>query len=806
MAKFFDFKYSSDFFKPESTLRIKNNLTISDKDRNKALSNSAKKPIKQKPKEEIEYEEEKPKTKKPKEAKTPSEKLDEYYGIESDLGDISSESAIDSYNSYIDKLNNLSPVDYITHVIDSGGLDNGVSLQGDIEKIAIDSGAKVDVDDGSTGYPAYMQHTLSGYKHGNHPIPISAKLHSNLDYPLDNYKRKLSQVHDLTNNPKNEVKEINYLEHGRESTKFKNYDEWIKLSGFDVAGYLNLVRELYGLIINKWIAIKDSNGQNDIQPINNKEIFNLGIKLGFDVTKDRFKRKIIQEAFESAMFSAIGEIVPHIKSGNKQFDSLVKLYNSQPNLNIRTSESTILNQYSTPFPLAYLISTLVDSVYIKDTSQYSKFKFSILEPTAGNGLLISPYRYRNDNPNVSLLLNEMSFIRLVNLKYLESKSNRFDGYIKHIRVFDQNALALQLPEMQNSIDVLITNPPFGSYLDNAKVKTKWGVLNSIEEGISYYNFEKYIKTGGLGILIHGGSLLTPDPIKYYNFKPSKQNFFEYLYANHDVIGIIEIDGSIYNRQGANAPIHIVVVRKGKFHTIIKRFVPFNYGNDFDNNEIRKCKTWEEIELAFFDLKVRLYENYTYTQPIIEGTNDEIREEITGQTVRPSGSISTGGGNNPFSTGGSGTPNGSIRDSIKPNKPNGSNRHSTIFDEALSPRGSSNTQNTQIQHFGIRNTDYEDVGKEHYIEPDIEFDNVSDKFQIQYVSADGVLTDRLTPSSFYQPGQSALHKLKQDIHPLTVSEFVKRKLQYDKNDNINKYLLPVQVDGVALFIRNTEKGN
>src|SRR5690606_33042045 len=60
-----------------------------------------------------------------------------------------------------------------------------------------------------------------------------------------------------------------------------------------------------------------------------------------------------------------------------RIQSIVDLYKSQVNLSYRTSQSILLQQYSTPAPISFLAGVFVNA----------NQDISVFEPSAGNGLL-----------------------------------------------------------------------------------------------------------------------------------------------------------------------------------------------------------------------------------------------------------------------------------------------------------------------------------------------------------------------------------------------------------------------------------
>lgn len=111
-----------------------------------------------------------------------------------------------------------------------------------------------------------------------------------------------------------------------------------------------------------------------------------------NLVKELTELAIVQEARRLA--HSPGAIVA-------RYQSIVALYHNQVNLSHRTSESMLLQQYSTPAPIGYLMGMYcgIDQFNGKERA---------LEPSAGNGLLTvagSPSNFH---------VNEISFQRYKN--------------------------------------------------------------------------------------------------------------------------------------------------------------------------------------------------------------------------------------------------------------------------------------------------------------------------------------------------------------------------------------------------------
>src|SRR5258706_7454887 len=88
----------------------------------------------------------------------------------------------------------------------------------------------------------------------------------------------------------------------------------------------------------------------------------------------------IKELTELAIVKRARELAHSHGNIRERFDKIVDLYNLQVNLSHRTSQSILLQQYSTPAPIAYLAGVFCGI----DKSPVNNIYF---EPSAGNGLL-----------------------------------------------------------------------------------------------------------------------------------------------------------------------------------------------------------------------------------------------------------------------------------------------------------------------------------------------------------------------------------------------------------------------------------
>ncbi len=179
-----------------------------------------------------------------------------------------------------------------------------------------------------------------------------------------------------------------------------------------------------------------------------------GIKTG-EVTAEQMKAA--QEAFELIQVVRARQVVGQGMDQRETFEKLLELYQSQPNLDVRSSTSMENQAYSTPAPIAYLASQLAG---IESTTR-------VYEPTAGNGMLLIGTK------NTESVANELDPQRLERLKSLPFKTSNHD------------ATNWKPQELFPSV---IMNPPFGKLRDDdgtlAPVKVDGFKVGSIDHLIA----------------------------------------------------------------------------------------------------------------------------------------------------------------------------------------------------------------------------------------------------------------------------------------------------------------------------------
>lgn len=301
--------------------------------------------------------------------------------------------------------------------------------------------------------------------------------------------------------------------------------------------------------------VGDSKSAEERKQAEKKFIDAVNIKLGF---KHKFNgivelRKIaervglkdikdtdLQELAETAIVKRARGIASSESTNDAvKFERIKTLYENQPSLNQRDSERVMKQQYSTPAPYAFLAD-----MYVKGNGKVIE---SALEPSAGNGMLTIGL------PKDAVHVNDIDAQRLANL--------RRQGF-KNVTSQDGTQ-----PFTDKNVDVVVTNPPFGS----ATPKEYDGYKISSLEGQMAINALESMKDDGRAAIIIGGKT---EYAKNGSLNPKDKAFLGYLYSHYNVEDVINVDGGLYAKQGTSYPTRIILINgRRKYDPEHKVFPP-----------------------------------------------------------------------------------------------------------------------------------------------------------------------------------------------------------------------------------------
>lgn len=233
----------------------------------------------------------------------------------------------------------------------------------------------------------------------------------------------------------------------------------------------------------------------------------------------------LQELAETAIVKRARGIASSESTNDAvKFERIKTLYENQPSLNQRDSERVMKGQFSTPAPYAFLAD-----MYVKGNGKVIE---SALEPSAGNGMLTIGL------PMDKVHVNDIDAQRLANL--------RRQGF-KNVTSQDGTQ-----PFADKDVDVVVTNPPFGSVTP----KEYDGYKISSLEGQMAINALESMKDDGRAAIIIGGKT---EYAKNGSLNPKDKAFLGYLYSHYNVEDVINVDGSLFAKQGTTFPTRIILI-------------------------------------------------------------------------------------------------------------------------------------------------------------------------------------------------------------------------------------------------------
>jgi hypothetical protein len=247
---------------------------------------------------------------------------------------------------------------------------------------------------------------------------------------------------------------------------------------------------------------------------------------------------------------------------NEAYPKLVSLYSNQPYSTHRTNISVAYGQFSTPIPIAYLMG-----IYVGVNKKEDKVFF---EPCAGNGAL-------------SIAGNTEDFV--VN----ELDANRYNNLIKesYKQVLNQDA---NLPfNFDFKFDGMLANPPFAS--TSEKLIVNGYKISGLEQQIIIRSL-RYLKDEAKVAFIIGGHTEYDSIGRISSLKDKA--FLSYLYSVYYIDDVININGSLYGRQGTTFPIRVILIRGKKYE--IGGFYPLadTESDNLTTFSTKSVNTFEEL--------------------------------------------------------------------------------------------------------------------------------------------------------------------------------------------------------------------
>lgn len=237
----------------------------------------------------------------------------------------------------------------------------------------------------------------------------------------------------------------------------------------------------------------------------------------------------IKELTELAIVNRARVLAHEPGTQHERFEKIVQLYESQVNISHRTSQSMLLQQYSTPVPIGYLLGVFCGIDRYSDNIYF--------EPSCGNGSLTVAGSPRN------FIVNEVDERRNKNLK-----SQRFF-------MVTRDDASVPFKAYQRKFDAVLTNPPFG----RTESATPYdGYPVKLLEHLMALRALDCMKDNGKAAIIIGGHTRWDEADRVQ--AGNNRIFFNYLFSRYHVADVINIDGkNLYSRQGTSVDVRLILI-------------------------------------------------------------------------------------------------------------------------------------------------------------------------------------------------------------------------------------------------------
>lgn len=471
--------------------------------------------------------------------------------------------------------------------------------------------------------------------------------------------------------------------------------------------------------------------------------------------------KEIDEAAEYGVVKRANDIVDQGKKAGKEptaiFDELKELYDRQPNLTAKTSQSKINQAYSTPIPLGYLASHMAS---VTDQT-------TVLEPTAGNGSLLL-----EANPEKTTA-NEIDPTRQAALKAQGFKVTTQDA----TKSFGDK-----------KYDRVVENPPFGVLKGENGEATMFalpggGETREIDHAIVLNSLQNMADDGRASLIIGGSQAIKPNERRAHYATGDRAEFFKRLYAQYRVLDHFTINGDLYKKQGAGWPVDVILIAG-------KGASPIQLPNA---NPPRILNTWDEVKSELTKTDEDRIQAGQYNE---ERDRDEIGGSLSG--IRNAlGSRSGSSGKRPVSqspgkpvTGaGSGKP--VVASGEKPG---------TVASGSVEGATGGLTSGLGDEQAGGG----AGLGGGLRVEKDPASPEEKPLFHKPYVPVSkGPSFGIETPANLEEPQRLALEEIEKRVG-MPLADYVREKLGYKKGDDLGKHFSAEQVDAIASAIYNIEQ--
>lgn len=255
--------------------------------------------------------------------------------------------------------------------------------------------------------------------------------------------------------------------------------------------------------------------------------------------------RAIHEGFEASTNRYLAKNAAAI--GGDDFDRLFELcaqvYELMPIQSTRTATSISLQQYSTPAPLSVACQYMLTGSEDLDPTK------TVLEPSIGNGSMLTMFSNRSDAQRPQLMGLELSPDRL-NLAQTQPGITASQG---DATIVDFKANF----EVEDGFDYVIANPPFGQ-METPMAFDKLPRVSRLDHYIMLRSLAAR-KDEGRSVYVFGAD----SNMSKGEVKGTAAHVLNYLQDHYEMEALFELDGSMYKTMGAAYNTRVAVIGNRK---------------------------------------------------------------------------------------------------------------------------------------------------------------------------------------------------------------------------------------------------
>lgn len=508
---------------------------------------------------------------------------------------------------------------------------------------------------------------------------------------------------------------------------------------------------------------------------------------------------LLQENLESVLFECFSVLEDF--DDESLFNVAKKAYAAQPARTIRTNDTMLLGQYSTPIPMSFVVQYIM-SAAIGKTDE----KKTLLEPCIGNSSLIS-------------LLCNNDMLKIKGFEIDEKRLNLFKSNID-VKIEDSSKIDFTKYNSEETYDYIITNPPF------ARIDKTTILPNNINVQVQRLDYLIALralaarKDAGYSVFI----LSADGPFSKGEIIQGSKYFYNYIFDNYVVDGLVELSSRLYEKNGANINVRILAIgnKLEPNETNSEISVPnkIQVINTYDelmdwakhvvnliNNPViqydqipleEEKMNFEEQNLSLDDeeIKFNIFDEESYKQNLIE---EEVKEsELTNSDKEHKENDYKSDSNSKSSSEEAYQGDLFSFDNTIDTTSEDLNSDKAESNSSLIPKKVENDIKLKEQYSENKNNQLNVYKFKQKID-----ERKKNDLQIPY-NPGSKLSEATTmiPINLASGTYSALNKIQQ-IYP-DIDEFVRKKLEFSSKEELAKYFSAEQIDALALAIFNYEQ--